>query len=83
MGIFFDEARKQPAFVVDLFLDLARERHIAIDKPLHDRQVADGQSRIEREDIDGLRQIIGQMLDNRYPTGARAAATLALAGLMK
>jgi molecular chaperone DnaK len=82
-AICFDEARKQPAFVIDFFLDLARERHIAIDKALHDLQVAEGQSRIEQEDIDGLRKVIGQMLDNRYPTGARATATLALAGLMK
>jgi molecular chaperone DnaK len=34
LAIFFDAAHKQPAFVIDLFLDLARERHVAIDKAL-------------------------------------------------
>jgi molecular chaperone DnaK len=82
-AICFDELRKQPSFVVDMFLDLARERHIAIDKGLHDRLIEAGKSNIDRNDINGLRSVIAQMLQNRYPTGAKESATSALAGLMK
>ena len=82
-AIFFDEARKQPAFVIDFFLELARERHIAIDKTLHDRLVEAGKGSIDRNDIYGLRNVIGEMLDNRYPIDAKDDAKIALAGLMK
>jgi molecular chaperone DnaK len=79
----FEEARKQPSFVIDTFLDLAKDRHFAIDKVLHDRLVEDGKARIGKQDIDGLRSLIGKMLDNRYPTTASGSAAMTLAGLMK
>jgi hypothetical protein len=34
--------------VVDTFLDLSRERHLAIDKTLHDRLVESGKLHIEQ-----------------------------------
>jgi molecular chaperone DnaK len=80
---FIDEARKQPAFVVDVFLDIARERHFAIDKSLHDQLVEAGTKCIDRQDIDGVRVTIGKMLENRYPTTASDSAATTLAGLMR
>ena len=82
-AICFDELRKQPSFVIDMFLDLARERHHAIDKALHDRLIEAGKSSIDRNDIHGLRSVIAQILQNRFPTGLQEGATAALAGLMK
>src|SRR5581483_5811369 len=82
-AICFDEARKQPAFVIDMFLELARDRHLAIDKALHDRLIEAGKANIDRSDLSGLRAVIGQMLDNRYPMDAKDSAKIALAGLMK
>jgi molecular chaperone DnaK len=80
---FFEEARKQPSFVVHTFLNLARDRHFSMDKNLHDQLIETGETCINGSDIDGLRVVIGKMLDNRYPTTAPGDAGMALAGLMK
>jgi molecular chaperone DnaK len=82
-AIFFEEARKQPSFIVDHFLSMAKERHIAIDKDLHERLIVSGKNCIDRENVDGLRSVISQMYKNRVSTGAKDHATLALAGLMQ
>jgi molecular chaperone DnaK len=82
-AIFFEEAFKQPGFLVDIFMDLVRERHFAIDKSLHDRLVEAGKTSIERSDLSGLRAVIAQMHENRYPMDAKDSATTALAGLMR
>jgi molecular chaperone DnaK len=81
-AICFDEARKQPGFVVDVFLEYARERHVAIDKAVHDRLVDAGKASMERNDLDGLRAVIAQMVENRYRMDAKDSAK-ALAGLMR
>jgi molecular chaperone DnaK len=67
----------------DMFLDLARERHFAIDKNLHDRLTKAGEANIERSDLNGLRAVIAQMHENRHPMNAKDGTTTALAGLMK
>lgn len=82
-AICFEEAVKQPGFLVDMYLDLARERHFAIDKNLHDKLVESGKASIERSDINGLRSVIAQMHENRQPVDSKVGATSALAGLMK
>jgi molecular chaperone DnaK len=82
-AIFLTGAKEHPGFQVEMFLAFARERHLAIDKALHDRLVTEGQACIDRSDLDGLRRVIGQILENQIPTSAKKAATAALAGLMK
>jgi molecular chaperone DnaK len=82
-AIFITGAREHPGFQVDMFLAFARERHLAIDKALHDALVTEGQTCIDRNDLDGLRRTIGRILDNQIPTSAGQAASAALAGLMK
>ena len=74
ISIFLDGAKEQPGFHVDMFLSFTRERHLAIDKALHDRLIAEGEACIDRNDSGGLRRVIGQILDNQYPTSANAAA---------
>jgi hypothetical protein len=81
-GRCFDEARKNPGFVVDAFLDLSRERHLAIDKTLHDRLVENGKLSIEHSDLGSLRSVIAQMLQNRYPTDVKESRAPDLAGLI-
>jgi molecular chaperone DnaK len=83
IAIFLDGAKEQPGFHVDMFLSFMRERHLAIDKARHDRLIAEGEACIDRNDLDGLRRVIGQILENQYPTSAKKAASAALAGLMK
>lgn len=82
-AIFMTGAKEHPGFQVDMFLAFARERHLAIDKALHDALVAEGEACIDRNDLDGLRRTIGRILENQIPTSARNAASAALAGLMK
>jgi molecular chaperone DnaK len=82
-AIFLTGAKEHPGFQVEMFLAFARERHLAIDKALHDRLVTEGQACIDRNDLDGLRRTIGRMLENQIPTSAKKAASAALAGLMK
>jgi molecular chaperone DnaK len=83
IAIFLDCAKEQPGFHVDMFLSYAQERHLAIDKALHDHLVKEGETCIERNDLDGLRRVISQILANQYPTSAKKAASTALAGLMR
>lgn len=83
IAIFLDCAKEQPGFHVDMFLSFAQERHLAVDKPLHDRLATAGEACIDRRDLDGLRGVISQILANQYPTSAKKAASAALAGLMK
>jgi molecular chaperone DnaK len=83
MAIFITNAKDNPGFQVEMFLAFARERHLAIDKALHDRLVAEGQACIDRNDLEGLRRAIGRVLENQVPTNAKRAASAALAGLMK
>jgi molecular chaperone DnaK len=83
MAIFITNAKDNPGFQVDMFLAFARERHLAIDKILHDRLVQEGQACIDRNDLEGLRRTIGRVLENQIPTNANRAASAALAGLMQ
>ena len=82
-SIGFAEAGKQPGFIVSWFLELAKERHFAVDKNVHDRLVERGQACINGNNVDGVRMVIGQMLENRYPIDPKDSAAAALAGLMK
>jgi len=66
-----------------MFLDLARERALVVDKALHDRLVEEGKAVIERSDLNSLRAVIGQMRQNRIPMDPKSSATTALAGLMR
>ncbi|WP_212423604.1 hypothetical protein, partial [Bradyrhizobium sp. AUGA SZCCT0283] len=49
ISIFLDGAKEQPGFHVDMFLSFTRERHLAIDKALHDRLIAEGEACVARQ----------------------------------
>jgi molecular chaperone DnaK len=82
-GIFLDEVLKQPRFLVNMFFELANERALAVDKGQHDRLVEEGNAMIERNDLNGLRAVLGQMRQNRIPMDPKSSPEAALAGLMK
>jgi hypothetical protein len=65
-----------------MFEDMAKDRHRAIDKLKHDRLVREGESYIQAEDIDGLRQTNIQMRDNMVRTNDGSSVDI-LAGLMR
>jgi molecular chaperone DnaK len=80
-SVAFEELSKQPSFMVDQFLALARERHLAVDKTLHDRIVEAGKTAAARQDLHGVQRAINQIIDNRVPTGPKAGPRDGLADL--
>jgi molecular chaperone DnaK len=74
---------EQPSFILAVFEDVARERHVALDKDLHDQLVAEGHAATEKGDIDTVREVIGKILRNRMPNESSSKGVAALAGLLK
>jgi molecular chaperone DnaK len=82
-AISYEELAKDPSVIINFFLGLAQERHLAVDKALHDRTVEAGKASVARQDMNGVQRAISQLLQNRIPTGPKGGAGDGLAGLMK
>jgi molecular chaperone DnaK len=78
-----DEENKQPSHVVDRMLQLARNRHLAIDKTLHDKIVEAGKASAARHDINGVWAAIKQIQENLIPTTPKSGPSDGLSGLMR
>lgn len=74
---------RSPAHLVFLFKTLAGDRHLAVDKALHDRLVAEGQRHVAANAIDQLRRILFEMARNRFTVGDAGKAVAALAGITR
>jgi molecular chaperone DnaK len=79
----YEELNKQPSFVINSFLALANERHLAVDKALHDRIVEAGKASAARQDMSGVYDAIKRLVENRVPTDSKLAPTEGLASLMR
>ena len=55
-GLLFGALAKQPGFWVARFESLAEDRHLAVDKALHDELARAGETAIRNNDVDGLRK---------------------------
>lgn len=68
-----------PAFIADVFNSLAEDSYRAIDPALHEHLVGAGRKALLHGDVDGVRDIVFEMIGNRIspPVGGSAAATLA------
>jgi molecular chaperone DnaK len=68
-----------PAFIAEAFNTVAEDSYRAIDPALHDRLVDTGRKALLRGDVDGVRDIVFEMISNRInpPLGDSAAAALA------
>jgi molecular chaperone DnaK len=78
----WDEENRQPSYVIDRFLRLARDRHLAVDKALHDKVVEEGKASVARHDLNGVWSAIKQIQDNQVPTSPKARSE-GLSGLMR
>lgn len=78
-SIYYSALYERPDFVLAMFADLAGERFAALDKDLHDQLVEKGVSFAEAGDAEGVRSVVGELLNNRMPnqTGAKKVTTLA------
>lgn len=62
--VVFSILREQPSFVAAQFQHLAKGRHLAIDPILHENLVEEGLRALKNSDMDGLRQVIGKLIEN-------------------
>lgn len=81
--VFHRALYEQPGFIMAMFERFAQERHVALDKGLHDRLVQQGRAAFQEKDIDSLREIIGMIVRNRMPNETESSGVAMLAGLMK
>ncbi len=81
--IFHRALYEQPGFIMAMFEKFAQERHIALDKNLHDRLVQQGRTAAQQEDTETLREIIGMIVRNRMPNDNESSGVAMLAGLMR
>ena len=73
-SVSYEELYKDPSFVINSFLKLAQERHLALDKALHDRTVEAGKASTARQDLNGVQRAINQIMENRIPTGPKSGS---------
>jgi hypothetical protein len=68
-----------PSFLAEIFNAVAAENYLAVDPALHARQVEAGRKALLRGDIEGLRDILIELIGNRMnlSTSGQAAAVLA------
>ncbi len=71
-----------PEFLIEIFKVLSNEKHLAVDETLHDQHLVAGVEATKAGDVERLRFIIGQMIDNRISAGADAAKIVELAHLL-
>jgi hypothetical protein len=66
-------------FFADVFNSLVDDGQLAIDTAAHEPLVGTGRQALLRGDVDGLRDVVFDMLGNRIslPAGGREAAALA------
>jgi len=72
-----------PAFIADVFNTLAGDSYRAIDPKLHERLVETGQKALLHGDVDGVRDIVFEMISNRISPPAGSSAVAALATIMR
>lgn len=81
-GIRMKVLAETPDFLIEILRLLANERHLVVDEDLHDQHVVVGVEAAKSGDVERLRYVIGQMMNNRVSTGADAADIVELAHLL-
>ena len=79
-GLLFAALAKQPGFWRARFESFAEDRHLAIDKELHDRLVAESETAMRSNDIDAIRNLTFRLSENMVHVGGPGHGE-ALAGL--
>jgi molecular chaperone DnaK len=72
-----------PSFLIYIFKEFGRQRHMAVDKALHQSLVKKGEAAIQGNDIDQLRRVVGQLANNLFSIDTADKKVAALAGLMR
>jgi molecular chaperone DnaK len=79
-SIVFSALAKLPDFWMARFESLAEDRHLAINKQLHDELTREGEAAIQSNNVDALRDITFRLSDNRIqssnPSGGEVLSGL-------
>ena len=68
MTIYMREIHSNPSFIVGMFKHLAGQEHLAVNADKHSDLVDEGRTMLASNDIDGLRTVIGRLLENHIQT---------------
>lgn len=82
-GIIYGELWKNPSYLIYLFNTVRSDRHLSVDKALHDRLVSEGKRAVAANDIDELRHVLARMFDNCFSIGGGDKVTATMASLMR
>ena len=69
--------------MIYVFKTLSNDKYLATDKELFDQLIERGAKAISDNDIDELRRVIGQIVENSFTVGTADKSMTLLAGLMK
>src|SRR5260370_40604053 len=64
-GLLFGALAKLPGFWLARFESLAEDRHLAVDKELHDELARMGEAAIQKNDVDALRDATFRLSENQ------------------
>jgi molecular chaperone DnaK len=81
-GLLFQALAKHPTFWIVRFEALAEDRHLAIDTRLHDELVRKGESSIRENDIDAVRALTFELVENQVRSADPGGSAI-LAGLTR
>jgi molecular chaperone DnaK len=81
-SILFGALAKLPGFWLARFEAIAEDRHLAMDKALHDQLAREGEAAIQRNDTDALREIMFRITANQVRSSGRGRGE-ELAGLTR
>ena len=82
-GILYRELWRNPGYLIYLLKTVSSERHLSVDKTLHDRLVSEGEQAIAANDVDELRRVLACMFQNRFSVGGGDKVIAAMASLMR
>jgi molecular chaperone DnaK len=81
-GLVFGALAKLPGFWLARFESLAEDRHLAVDKQLHDELARTGEAAIQKNDVDALRDVTFRLSENQVQS-ANPSGGDALSGLRR
>ena len=73
---------ESPNFLIDMFQHLANKRHMVIDEDIHNEHVIAGTQSAKSGDMDRLRSIVVQMIENQISTETDTTNVMELAHLL-
>ena len=82
-GILYRELLRNPGYLIYLFKTVNSERHLSVDKALHDSLVSEGEQAVAANDVDELRRVLARMFENRFSIGGGDKAVAVMASLMR